>query len=163
MREALLISKPIVPPWTDSNKNLVRDLARALQRYRGRVLVPAGSPLDGVESEPLYAHAGTYAPALSANARVMARLLVGPRFHRLHHALAGPDERHIHDHNFAPVFPIWDILFGTAIFDRKNRPTGVDDPDIDSDNERGWLGQQVAGVGRLLRALAPRFRRARAL
>ena len=39
------------------------------------------------------------------------------------------DERHIHDHNFAPVFPIWDILFGTAIYDEKNRPTGVDDAD----------------------------------
>jgi len=95
--------------------------------------------------------------------RIGERLLVGPRFHRLHHALAGPAERHIHDHNFAPVFPIWDILFGTAMFDRKNRPTGVDDPDIDSDNERGWLGQQIAGVGRLLRSLTPRLRRARAL
>lgn len=79
MPDILFVSKPVAPPWNDSNKNLVRDLARSLQRYRARVLVPAGAPLDGVESEPLYAHAGTYAPALSANARVMARLLVGPR------------------------------------------------------------------------------------
>jgi sterol desaturase/sphingolipid hydroxylase (fatty acid hydroxylase superfamily) len=42
--------------------------------------------------------------------RVGERLLVGPRFHRLHHALASADERHIQDHNFAPVFPIWDML-----------------------------------------------------
>ena len=60
--------------------------------------------------------------------KVGERLIVGPRFHRLHHARANPDERHIHDHNFAPVFPIWDILFGTAIYDGKHRPTGVDDP-----------------------------------
>ena len=26
---------------------------------------------------------------------------------------------HIHDHNFAPVFPIWDMLFGTARFERR--------------------------------------------
>jgi phosphatidylinositol alpha-1,6-mannosyltransferase len=79
MPDVLFVSKPVAPPWNDSNKNLVRDLARSLDRYRARVLVPAGAPLEGVESEPLYAHVGAYAPALSANARVMARLLVGPR------------------------------------------------------------------------------------
>ena len=85
--------------------------------------------------------------------RLGERLLVGPRFHRLHHALANPDEPHIHDHNFAPVFPIWDILFGTAIYDGKHRPTGVDDPLIDADNGRGWVAQQVTVFGRFVRAL----------
>jgi sterol desaturase/sphingolipid hydroxylase (fatty acid hydroxylase superfamily) len=92
--------------------------------------------------------------------KVGERLVVGPRFHRLHHALANPDERHIHDHNFAPVFPIWDILFGTAIYDGKQRPTGVDDPRIDADNGRGWIVQQVTVFGRFLRAVTPRFLRA---
>ena len=87
------------------------------------------------------------------------RLLVGPRFHRLHHALASPEERHIHDHNFAPVFPVWDILFGTAIYDGKHRPTGVDDPAVDADNGRGWIAQQVTVLGRFARALVPRLRR----
>lgn len=77
MREVLFVSKPVAPPWNDSNKNLVRDLARSLTEYRARVLVPAGRPLAGVESEPIYGEAGAYAPALSANARVMARLMVG--------------------------------------------------------------------------------------
>ncbi len=88
------------------------------------------------------------------------RLLVGPRFHRLHHARANPAEPHIHDHNFAPVLPIWDILFGTAIYERKVRPTGVDDPAIDADNGRGWLGQQVVVLGRFVKALVPRISRA---
>src|ERR1700738_3214409 len=92
--------------------------------------------------------------------RVGERLIVGPRFHRLHHALANPDERHIQDHNFAPVFPIWDILFGTANYDGKRRPTGVDDPVVDADNGRRWLLQQVTVFGRFVRALAPRFSRA---
>ena len=91
------------------------------------------------------------------------RLLVGPRFHRVHHALANPDERHIHDHNFAPVFPIWDILFGTAIYDGKHRPTGVDDPVVDADNGRGWIVQQVTVFWRFTRALVPKLRRATAL
>ncbi|KAF0099151.1 MAG: hypothetical protein FD144_3994 [Rhodospirillaceae bacterium] len=87
------------------------------------------------------------------------RLLVGPRFHRLHHALSTPADRHVQDHNFAPVFPIWDILFGTAIYDEKIRPTGVDDAAVDADNGRGWLVQQATVFGRFVQALIPRFRR----
>jgi sterol desaturase/sphingolipid hydroxylase (fatty acid hydroxylase superfamily) len=88
--------------------------------------------------------------------RIGARLLVGPRFHRLHHARADAQEPHIHDHNFAPVFPIWDLLFGTARFDvGAPRPTGVDDAAVDADNGRGWLGQQVRVFGRFVVALTP--------
>jgi sterol desaturase/sphingolipid hydroxylase (fatty acid hydroxylase superfamily) len=90
--------------------------------------------------------------------RIGEKLIVGPRFHRLHHALASPAERHIHDHNFAPVFPIWDIVFGTAIYERKRRPTGVDDPMIDADNGRGWLAQQVSVFGRFVAAITASFR-----
>ena len=90
--------------------------------------------------------------------RIGEKLIVGPRFHRLHHALASPAERHIHDHNFAPVFPIWDILFGTAVYDLKRRPTGVDDPVIDADNGRGWLVQQVSVFGRFIAAVTASFR-----
>ncbi len=79
MFDVLFVSKPVAPPWTDSNKNLVRDLSRALVRYHPRVLVPSGAPLAGVTSEQLYEGAGEYAPAFAANARVMARLLVGRR------------------------------------------------------------------------------------
>ncbi|MFO0604724.1 MAG: glycosyltransferase family 4 protein [Polyangiales bacterium] len=79
MREALLISKPIVPPWTDSNKNLVRDLARAFTRTRARVMVTRGASFEGAVSEPVYDAAGAYAPSRLANARVLARLMVGPR------------------------------------------------------------------------------------
>ena len=54
------------------------------------------------------------------------------------------------------------MLFGTAIYDGKHRPTGVDDPLIDADNGRGWVGQQVTVFGRFVRrAIAPRFLAAR--
>ena len=79
MPSALLVSKPVAPPWTDSNKNLVRDIARGCERWTPRVMVPRGAPLAGVTSEPLYAAAGRYAPSRLANARVLARLVAGPR------------------------------------------------------------------------------------
>ncbi len=79
MRDVLLVSKPIAPPWTDSNKNLVRDVAGALTRYRPRVMVPRGVTLPGAVAEPVYRAAGDYAPSRWTNARVLARLLVGPR------------------------------------------------------------------------------------
>lgn len=89
------------------------------------------------------------------------RLLVSPHFHRLHHAMASSREPHVHDHNYAPVFPIWDLLFGTAIWDFKYRPTGVDNAGIDRDNGRGWIAQQITVLGRFLLALAPnRLKRA---
>src|SRR6476620_8255223 len=87
--------------------------------------------------------------------RLGARLLVAPRFHRLHHARADAREPHIHDHNFAPVFPIWDMLFRTARFDAGPRPTGVDAPELDADNGRGWIGQQVRVFKRFVAALTP--------
>ena len=79
MRSALLVSKPIVPPWTDSNKNLVRDLARAFTRTRPRVMVTRGATFEGAESDAVYDAAGAYAPSRAANARVLARLMLGPR------------------------------------------------------------------------------------
>ncbi len=79
MSEVLFVSKPVAPPWNDSNKNLVRDIARNLVGYRARVLVPRGAPLEGVASDPLYEGGGSYAPSRAANARVLARLLLGSR------------------------------------------------------------------------------------
>jgi phosphatidylinositol alpha-1,6-mannosyltransferase len=79
VREVLLVSKPIVPPWTDSNKNLVRDLARAFTRTRARVMVTRGARFEGAVSEAVYTTAGAYAPSRLANGRVLLRLLTGPR------------------------------------------------------------------------------------
>jgi hypothetical protein len=47
------------------------------------------------------------------------------------------------------------MLFGTARFDTRPRPTGVDDREIDADNRRGWLGQQVRVFRRFVAALIP--------
>jgi glycosyltransferase involved in cell wall biosynthesis len=82
MHSVLLVSKPVAPPWNDSGKNLVRDLAGALTRYTPTVLTrPGADPgLPHVRLETPYAHDSSgFSPALVDNARVALRLLAGPR------------------------------------------------------------------------------------
>jgi glycosyltransferase involved in cell wall biosynthesis len=95
MARVLMVSKPIAPPWNDSSKNLVRDLASHMKRHAPTVMVQRGSEpsLPGVAREEVYAQgAAGFAPALFDNARVMARLLVGPR-HDLWHFFFAPNPR----------------------------------------------------------------------
>ncbi|MDH2235464.1 sterol desaturase family protein [Pigmentiphaga sp. GD03639] len=74
--------------------------------------------------------------------RIGERLLVDPKFHRLHHMVRDPERPSLHNCNFGQVLPVWDILFGTALYGEKIRPTGVSDPMVDADNDRGLVGQQ---------------------
>jgi len=45
-------------------------------------------------------------------------VLASPVFHRWHHSLGG-DAR---ERNFAPMFPVWDLMFGTFHMPRAHRP-----------------------------------------
>lgn len=89
---------------------------------------------------------------------VLGRLLVSPRFHRLHHAIglghesAGPGT--LGGHNFAVLFPLWDMLFGTARFDDRYEPTGIRDQLAGRDYGRGFWAQQWRGLQRLFSAHA---------
>lgn len=61
--------------------------------------------------------------------------LVTPRFHRLHHAVGLgheiPGKPGVPGGcNFGVLFPWWDMLLGTAIFDKKIYPTGVQGLDV---------------------------------
>lgn len=84
------------------------------------------------------------------------RLLVSPRFHRIHHGIGVGHEGPRRGCNFATLFPIWDILFGTANFARYFPPTGVRDQLQGADYGKGFLSQQVNGAVRLARALVAR-------
>ncbi len=150
--------------WTDDRNHVVDDLliTLALVLFAQVVGVQPGDYVIILMVGRLV-ESWSHANVDVSFGRLGSRLLVGPRFHRLHHALSNPQERHIQDHNFAPVFPIWDVLFGTAIYDERNRPTGVDDPTVDADNDRGWLAQQATVFWRFARAMIPKFRRATAL
>lgn len=83
------------------------------------------------------------------------RLLVSPRFHRLHHSVGIGHESHgketLGGHNFGVLFPWWDMIFGTANFELKFEATGVrDQVEQGVDYGRGFWAQQRLGLRRLL-------------
>ena len=84
---------------------------------------------------------------------VLGRLLVSPAFHRTHHAVGTGHESHgpgsLGGCNYAVLFPLWDLLFGTARFGRAPEPTGVRDQLDGRDYGRGFWAQQALGLRRL--------------
>jgi sterol desaturase/sphingolipid hydroxylase (fatty acid hydroxylase superfamily) len=86
--------------------------------------------------------------------KIGERLLVSPKFHRYHHSIeynestAGPAR----GHNFAVLFPIWDIVFGTAQYKTGYAKTGIHDQEPEGGNRdygRGFLSQQWLGLRRM--------------
>lgn len=75
--KVLFVSKPVVPPWNDGSKNLVRDLAANLQLARPTVMTTADADVlaPGVTNEHVYHASSRFSPALVENARVLSRLL----------------------------------------------------------------------------------------
>jgi sterol desaturase/sphingolipid hydroxylase (fatty acid hydroxylase superfamily) len=86
--------------------------------------------------------------------RLGSILLVGPQYHRLHHAIehaSAPFDR-TRGCNFAVILPVWDVLFGTWRREPSFPPTGVAalaGPAVSS----GYLRHQLEGLRRLMAAL----------
>lgn len=80
------------------------------------------------------------------------RLLVGPSFHRRHHAIGAGHEGAARGCNFATLFPVWDILFRTADFSPGYQPTGIRDQLEGRDYGAGFWRQQWMGLVRLKNA-----------
>lgn len=82
------------------------------------------------------------------------RLLVSPRYHRMHHAIGVGHESAgqgtLGGCNFAVLFPFWDIVFRTANFTPRFEATGVRDQLAGRDYGRGFWAQQWLGVQRML-------------
>jgi sterol desaturase/sphingolipid hydroxylase (fatty acid hydroxylase superfamily) len=81
------------------------------------------------------------------------RLLVSPHYHRIHHCIGVGHEGRVMGCNFAPLFPVWDLLFGTANFSPAWPATGIRDQLDGVDYGEGFVAQQVLGVKRLVRAV----------
>ena len=89
------------------------------------------------------------------------RLVVSPRFHRLHHAIGighempgKPDV--LGGCNFGVLFPWWDMLFRTADFTPAYYATGIRDQQappegLGRDYGRGFWAQQWLGLKRFVR------------
>ncbi len=84
------------------------------------------------------------------------RLLVSPRFHRTHHAIGVGHEGKRYGCNFATLFPLWDIVFGTANFTHRGTATGVSDQLQGRDYGETFLAQQWLGLKRLAGAFTAR-------
>lgn len=79
------------------------------------------------------------------------RLLVSPLYHRFHHGIGVGHEGRAMGCNFSPLFPLWDMLFGTANFSREYPATGVRDQLDGVDYGEGFFQQQILGIKRLAR------------
>jgi sterol desaturase/sphingolipid hydroxylase (fatty acid hydroxylase superfamily) len=72
---------------------------------------------------------GAWGQVVHSNTRMtlgpLERLFVSPRFHRIHHSL---NEQHEHK-NFSQLFPVFDMVFGTAYFPKEDEAidTGLRD------------------------------------
>ncbi|WP_431285440.1 sterol desaturase family protein [Humitalea sp. 24SJ18S-53] len=141
--------------WTDDRNHILDDCIGAVWFGTLALLIgvpPAQFPL--VVLVLRLAESMSHANVRLSYGRIGERLVVSPRFHRLHHGVlsAGATGK-----NYAVLLPVWDWIFGTADFRRDQFPlTG--DPDASPAMVRGgWLRQQGEGFRRLWHAL---FRRA---
>lgn len=153
--------------WTDNRNHLIDDMIIDTALVLAAALIgvaPSQFVLLVVASRVLQS-------LQHANVRLSfgwlgERLLVSPRFHRVHHGIGIGHERDdaphhavngrsmaLGGHNFGVLFPWWDMLFRTASFDAALQPTGVRDqlPDEGGrDYGRGFWAQQRMGLRRLL-------------
>ena len=161
---ALHHSQRQMTKWSDNRNHLLDDL------LRDSVLVLVALAVGIAPAQFIAVVAATQLlESLShANVRLsfgpwLGRALVSPQFHRLHHGIgighesAGPGT--LGGHNFAVLFPVWDLLFGTARFDNRYEPTGIRDQLQGRDYGRGFWSQQALGLQRLFSRPADAARR----
>ena len=140
--------------WTDNRNHLLDDLIRDSVFVLVALLVgvPPGQFVALVAVTLLIENLS------HANVRLhfgpLRWLLVSPRYHRLHHGIGVGHEAAgagtLGGHNFAVLFPLWDLLFGTARFDALEPATGIRDQLEGRDYGHGFWAQQRLGLLRLV-------------
>lgn len=156
--------------WSDPRNHLIDDTIRASVLVVVAQLIGVGpGQFIALVAVTQLLESLSHANVRLSFGRVGERLLVSPRFHRLHHAIGIGHESHgagsLGGHNFAVLFPVWDLLFGTARLQDPIQPTGIRDqlpdgaqalgrvarrPDGGRDYGSGFWRQQWLGVLRLV-------------
>jgi sterol desaturase/sphingolipid hydroxylase (fatty acid hydroxylase superfamily) len=146
--------------WSDNRNHLLDDFMHDV--YMGVIALAIGvAPGQYIL---LVAASRALQSLQHANVRVAfgalgERLLVSPRYHRLHHAIGigheSGGEGTLGGHNFAVLFPLWDILYRTADFGKTFATTGVRDQLPEPlgqgrDYGRGFWSQQWMGLKRMV-------------
>ena len=140
--------------WTDDRNHVLDDVIAAA--WFGVIAVLIGVPPGQF---PVILLVLRLAESLShANARVDfgrlgERLLVSPRFHRLHHGVLSVGNA---GKNYGVLLPVWDWIFGTADFNRAAYPRTGDPGAPRAYVAGGWLAHQGAGLREMWRALRAR-------
>lgn len=136
--------------WTDDREHLLDQAISAV--WRSLIGLAIGAP--PVQFLTVTLVSGAIESLSHANVKMSfgwlgERLVVSPRFHRLHHAMSvGHDGKH-YGCNFAPVFSLWDVLFGTANFDPEFHQTGIEDQLQGREYGKGFWAQQWLGLRRM--------------
>ncbi|MFN7572609.1 MAG: sterol desaturase family protein [Betaproteobacteria bacterium] len=143
--------------WSDSRNHLLDDFIRDAIRAAVALAIgvaPGQFVLLVIASKMLQSlhHANvpwTYGPA--------GALLVSPIFHRRHHSIGYGHEGLRYGCNFAVLFPLWDVLFATAQWQREVEPTGIRDQLPAPEGQareygRGFWAQQWLGLKRMVGA-----------
>jgi sterol desaturase/sphingolipid hydroxylase (fatty acid hydroxylase superfamily) len=139
--------------WTDDRNHLLDSVLTegALALLALVIGVPPGQFIAVVVATRMIESLSHANLRLSFGA-VGERLLVSPRFHRLHHAIAASPDGAYRGANFSILFPVWDLLFRTADFTAEPGPTGTADQLSGRDYGRGFWAQQWLGLKRLVRS-----------
>lgn len=151
--------------WSDNRNHLLDDLLRDV--YMGLIALCIG--VEPSQYVLLVSVTRIVQSLQHANVRIHfgwlgERLLVSPRYHRMHHAIGvGHESRGqgtLGGCNFAVILPLWDILFRTANFTPEFVATGVRDqlPGTDAQGQpvpgrdygRGFWAQQWLGLKRMV-------------
>lgn len=140
--------------WTDDRNHVLDDVIAAV--WFGGIALLIGVPPGQFPVIVLIlrlAESLSHANVRLDYGRLGERLLVSPRFHRLHHAplSAGASGR-----NYAVLLPVWDWIFGTGDFRRGIFPPTGTPEEPEALASGGWLRQQAVGLRRMVGAIAGR-------
>ena len=145
--------------WTDSRNHLLDDLIAGLWFACLSLLigVPPGHFLGLLIALRLVENLSHTNTRLGFG-QLGDYLIVGPRYHRWHHALNLPsDLRYRRGCNFAILLPAWDILFGTLYLEKELPPTGIHEISNEEIAARNnFWAQQKLGLTLFWKALMTR-------
>lgn len=142
--------------WTDDRNHVVDGLIEALWlAVAAQLIGVSGSQFVGIVFLMTLVESLSHVNARIGFGWLGERLVVSPRYHRIHHGVGVGHEGRAGGCNFATLFPVWDILFGTANFGRAYPPTGIRDQLAGADYGDGFMRQQLNGLQRMWRALRP--------
>jgi len=140
--------------WSDNRNHLLDDVLRDGVMVAVALLVGIGpGQFVAVVAATQLLESLSHANLRVSFGPVLGRLLVSPRFHRLHHSIGLGHESHgpgsLGGRNFAVLFPLWDMVFGSANFEDRYDPTGLRDQLQGRDYGDGFWAQQWLGLQRL--------------